>query len=91
MASKRPYKPTGVFVVDLVAKCINHYAGTFRPVERIVLHPLRYEEFCDFVRKTDPEYVIGDWIDFDDVKIEKGSSFMNESMYFYNRPVLTQA
>lgn len=91
MASKRPYKPTGVFVVDMVTKCINHYENTFRPVERIVLHPLRYEEFCDFVRKTDPEYVIGDWIDFDDVKIEKGSSFMNESMYFYNRAILTEA
>ena len=91
MPKKQPYKPTGIFVVDMVTKCINHYENTFRPVERIVLHPLRYEEFCDFVRKTDPEYVIGDWIDFDDVKIEKGSSFMNESMYFYNRPVLTQA
>lgn len=78
----KPYIKTGVMIVDMVCACINFHEKSHQKVKQITLHPIRYREFCDYVKRTDPEYVITDHVDFDDVLIVSGSTFMNESMYF---------
>lgn len=89
--TKTGYKNTGVMIVDMVSACINHYERTITPVERIVLHPVRYEEFTSYVKKVMPEYEIDGCIDFDDVRIMCGSEIMTESMYYYFKKAKTQA
>ena len=91
MRIKTGYKQTGVMIVDMVCACINHYENTITPINRITLHPIRYKEFCDYVNKVMPEYVIDGAIDFDDVRITRGSEIMNESMYYYFKQPLTKA
>jgi hypothetical protein len=91
MRIKTGYKQTGVMIVDMVCACINHYENTITPINRITLHPIRYKEFCDYVNKVMPEYVIDGAIDFDDVRITCGSEIMNESMYYYFKQPLTKA
>jgi hypothetical protein len=85
------YKPTGVMIVDMVTACINHYEKTITPIERITLHPIRFQEFCDYVNKVMPEYEIDGAIDFDDVRITRGTELMNESMYYYFKKPKTLA
>ena len=85
------YKRTGVFIVDMVTACINHYEKSPLPVERIVLHPIRYKEFCDYVNKVMPEYEIDGAVDFDDVRIMCGTDIMTESMYYYFKKPTTTA
>lgn len=91
MRTKKGYKQTGVMIVDMVCACINHYENTITPINRITLHPIRFKEFCDYVNKVMPEYVIDGAIDFDDVRITRGSEIMNESMYYYFKQPLTKA
>lgn len=91
MRIKTGYKQTGVMIVDMVCACINHYENTITPINRITLHPIRFKEFCDYVNKVMPEYVIDGAIDFDDVRITRGSEIMNESMYYYFKQPLTKA
>jgi hypothetical protein len=85
------YKKTGVFAVDLVTACVNHYEKSATPVERIILHPEHYKAFCEYVSKTMPDYVIEDCVELDDVRITCGIDVMTESMYYYFKKPLTVA
>lgn len=91
MKTKKGYKTTGNMIVDMVCACINYYENTFSPIERITLHPIRFKEFSDYVKKVMPDYEIDGAVDFDNVRITSGSDMMNESMYYYFKKQKTLA
>ncbi len=77
------YKKTGNLAIDIVAGCINHYARFKKPLERIVLHPKLWASFCEFVKAQIPMYDFSDdTVDFDGVKIVKGTTLMIKDMYW---------
>lgn len=77
------YKPTGDPIVDMVAACIHHYEVQKRPIEYIRLIPKAYDQLCAFVKSKIPGYDFEDGhVDFDGVKITKGSSLQMKTMYW---------
>ena len=76
------YKKTGNFAVDMVAECIYHYERQKRKLEYIRLHPTLWLQFIIFVIEKIPGYDLSDeTVDFDGVKVTKGSILMVDNMY----------
>jgi hypothetical protein len=83
MEVKGAYKRTGNIAVDMVAACIYHYEYYKKKLLYIRLHPDVYKMFIEYVVDKIPMYDLSDeTVEFDGVKVTKGSSLMTENMYF---------
>lgn len=80
---KRGYKRTGLLTVDKVAACIDFYKKEGRPLRRVVLDKQHWKIFREYAEGIAPDCVECDnWIDFDGVTVQEGSSLMTKDMYW---------
>lgn len=80
---KRGYKRTGILTVDKVAACIDFYNKEGRPLKRVVLDKQHWNIFRKYAESIAPDCVMSDnWIDFDGVTVQEGSSLMTKDMYW---------
>jgi hypothetical protein len=80
---KTGYKRTGVLTVDKVAACIYHHERQGRPLSKVILDRQHWKIFRAYAEQIAPDCVQCDnWIDFDGVTIQEGSSLMTKDMYW---------
>lgn len=77
------YKPTGNIAVDMVAKCKDHYRKFYRTVKEVYLRPDLFNQFKEYVKRYDEEYVFEDAIDFDDTTVKCSTIIGNNPMIYY--------
>lgn len=80
---RKGYKKTGVLTVDKVSACIYHYEKQGRPLSKVILDRQHWNIFKEYALSIAPDCVNCDnWIDFDGVTVQEGSSLMTKDMYW---------
>jgi hypothetical protein len=84
---------TGNMPADMIFACLAHHKAMRLKIKEIRLRPNWWETFLEFLKDKSPEMNIHnscDQVEFKNVTIKKGHSFMKENMEFdIQKPVAT--
>lgn len=83
---------SGNAVIDTILAAVKHYKKAGRKVSLVTLAPSRWRLFIDGLKRLAPEQNIdGEEVEFNDLKIRKGSVLMTEHYEFKLKPVKADA
>jgi hypothetical protein len=77
--------------VDMIKACIAHYKTYGRRVSVITLNSSYWRIFCEWCKRNRPEFVFDNAIQFQNIRIEKGSQFMTDRMHVELETVKAEA
>ena len=83
---------SGNAVIDTILAAVKHYKKGGRRVSLVTLAPSRWRLFVDGLKRLAPEKDIdGDEVEFNDLKVRKGSVFMTEQYDFKLKQIKANA